>query len=268
MNSAQFLAVLVISVVVAGILHYGLKLYVRAGLGSFVSKVIFGVIGAYFGIWLFRSVNILAVMTFFFLSFVVYEILMTELLNPSTDAEEETRSETWALLGARLRHWGTDYPGRFAAILYFYVSAIGIEYQWYIFKEFGVNVFDFAEASDFFLAAFRQPLTLPAGALGTLFVGYYTVRRGFKRRTPLKLVEWLIVFGMLPYIFLAGFLFAHLDISSLRRGWATYASVELIPEAEATGLFRDKTLIVIGTTESYFFFYDREYRVPKRLPYA
>ena len=46
MDSGSFLALLVISIVVAAVLHYGLKFYVRAGLTSFVSKIIFGYIGA------------------------------------------------------------------------------------------------------------------------------------------------------------------------------------------------------------------------------
>lgn len=46
MDSGSFFALLVISIVVAAILHYGLKFYVRAGLGSFISKVIIGYIGA------------------------------------------------------------------------------------------------------------------------------------------------------------------------------------------------------------------------------
>lgn len=46
MDSGSFFALLVISVVVAAILHYGLKFYVRTGLTSFISKVIIGYIGA------------------------------------------------------------------------------------------------------------------------------------------------------------------------------------------------------------------------------
>lgn len=49
MDSGSFFALLVISIAVTAILHYGLKFYVRAGLGSFVSKVIIGYIGAWFG---------------------------------------------------------------------------------------------------------------------------------------------------------------------------------------------------------------------------
>ncbi len=57
----SFLILLVISVVVSAILHYALKYYVRPGFNSFLSKVIFGWIGAWlgtpvFGKW-FEGVN-------------------------------------------------------------------------------------------------------------------------------------------------------------------------------------------------------------------
>ncbi|MBN1893953.1 hypothetical protein JW906_05640 [bacterium] len=57
MNFACFMTLLVISVVVSAVLHFVLKLYVRPGLDSFISKVIIGYIGAWqgsavFGAWL------------------------------------------------------------------------------------------------------------------------------------------------------------------------------------------------------------------------
>jgi len=57
----SFLILLVISVVVSAILHYAFKYYIRPGFNSFLSKVIFGWIGAWlgtpvFGKW-FEGVN-------------------------------------------------------------------------------------------------------------------------------------------------------------------------------------------------------------------
>ena len=49
MNFVSFLILLVISVVVSAVLHFGLKFYIRPGLGSFLSKVIWGWIGAWLG---------------------------------------------------------------------------------------------------------------------------------------------------------------------------------------------------------------------------
>ncbi len=49
MDLRSFLILLLISVAVSAVLHYGLKFYVRAGTGSFLSKAIIGWIGAWLG---------------------------------------------------------------------------------------------------------------------------------------------------------------------------------------------------------------------------
>ena len=49
MSFVSFLILLVISVVVSAILHYVFKFYIRPGYVSFISKVIFGWIGAWLG---------------------------------------------------------------------------------------------------------------------------------------------------------------------------------------------------------------------------
>jgi uncharacterized membrane protein YeaQ/YmgE (transglycosylase-associated protein family) len=61
MDFVSFLILLVISAVVSVLLHYVCKFYIRPGLISFLSKVVFGWIGAWlgtpvFGRW-FRGVN-------------------------------------------------------------------------------------------------------------------------------------------------------------------------------------------------------------------
>ena len=49
MSFISFLLLLLISIVVSAVLHYGLKYYVRPGFNSFISKAIFGWIGAWLG---------------------------------------------------------------------------------------------------------------------------------------------------------------------------------------------------------------------------
>ena len=49
MDFGSFLVLLIISVVVSGILHYGFNYYVRSGTVSYLSKVVIGWIGAWLG---------------------------------------------------------------------------------------------------------------------------------------------------------------------------------------------------------------------------
>lgn len=49
MDFIGFLILLVISVVVSAVLHFGLKYYVTPGIASFCSKIVVGYIGAWIG---------------------------------------------------------------------------------------------------------------------------------------------------------------------------------------------------------------------------
>jgi uncharacterized membrane protein YeaQ/YmgE (transglycosylase-associated protein family) len=49
MDFVSFLILLIISVAVSGILHFGLKFYVVPGMSSFCSKVVVGWVGAWLG---------------------------------------------------------------------------------------------------------------------------------------------------------------------------------------------------------------------------
>lgn len=49
MNFISFIILLIISIVVSAILHYVFSYYVRPGFNSFLSKIIFGWIGAWLG---------------------------------------------------------------------------------------------------------------------------------------------------------------------------------------------------------------------------
>lgn len=61
MDFVSFIILLIISIVVSAVLHFVFKYYIRPGIISFISKVIFGWIGAWlgspvFGYW-FEGVN-------------------------------------------------------------------------------------------------------------------------------------------------------------------------------------------------------------------
>ncbi len=55
MDFTSFLILLVISLAVSSILHFGLEYYVNPGMWSFASKVVVGFIGASYGTQVFGS---------------------------------------------------------------------------------------------------------------------------------------------------------------------------------------------------------------------
>ena len=52
MDFISFIILLVISMVVSAIMHFGMNYYVTAGLSSYFSKVVIGWVGAYWGMWM------------------------------------------------------------------------------------------------------------------------------------------------------------------------------------------------------------------------
>ena len=87
MNFISFLILLVISIVVSAILHYVLKFYIRPGFVSFVSKVIFGWIGAWLGSsvfgywftgWVYEKIYIIpAILGSLALSIIMVDLVLT-----------------------------------------------------------------------------------------------------------------------------------------------------------------------------------------------
>lgn len=75
---------------------------------------------------------------------------------------EARRRPFWERLG--------ETPGLFVTLAYLLVSLIGVAFSWALLREFGLNVFSFADVTDFLMAAFREPMTfvlsLSALALG------------------------------------------------------------------------------------------------------
>lgn len=54
---------------------------------------------------------------------------------------------------------------------YLFVSAVGATYYLCLFGSFGLNAFDWWDLSDFFLAAFRRPVSVPLG-ITALYLGW------------------------------------------------------------------------------------------------
>ena len=75
-------------------------------------------------------------------------------------------SRTLSLLTFVKENWTWIAPA-----IYAYATILGVVSSWVRFREYGINILDFAELNDFMLAAFRDPITLLA-AVGVYFVGF------------------------------------------------------------------------------------------------
>src|SRR6185295_20324709 len=53
-----------------------------------------------------------------------------------------------------------EHSGLALTALYLLLIAIGMMYEWWLFFRFGVNILYYAQASDFILVPFREPLVI------------------------------------------------------------------------------------------------------------
>jgi hypothetical protein len=51
-----------------------------------------------------------------------------------------------------------EHPAIAGTLLYLQVTTVGVVYSWQLFRRFDINIFYYAEANDFLLAAFRDPV--------------------------------------------------------------------------------------------------------------
>jgi hypothetical protein len=61
-----------------------------------------------------------------------------------------------------------EHPAVAGTVIYFGVSVIGVIYTWALYREFQINIFDFAETNDFLLAAFKEPFAFAMGIVSVL----------------------------------------------------------------------------------------------------
>ena len=61
-----------------------------------------------------------------------------------------------------------EHPGLLLTVLYLIASLIGLAFSWSLFSQFNINIFSYAEVTDFLMAALREPLTISLTASAVL----------------------------------------------------------------------------------------------------
>ena len=153
-----------------------------------------------------------------------------------------------------------EHPGVFLTVIYAAASIIGLVYTWAFLNAFGINVFHYAELTDFMLASLKEPftwiLTLFAVSLTALdntlssLVQKRKVNRFFKwygnpryRQINILLLCMLVVSFLLVY--------ARDNAEIVRQGENPSITVYLSDGSEP------KSRVLLGTTGKFIFFYDK-----------
>ncbi len=153
-----------------------------------------------------------------------------------------------------------DHPALLVSVLYFIASLIGLVYSWAFLRAFDINVFRYAEISDFLLASLKEPFTWFLAILAVSLVAFdNTMSLRVQRRGPSRFFRW---YGNARYrqmnylvsvLLVVAFLFSYATTKErgIRDGEGEVFSVHLTDSSPP------KQLVMLGTTARFVFLYDQ-----------
>lgn len=160
-------------------------------------------------------------------------------------------------LGALLR----EHPALLVSATYLLASSVGMFYSWAFLSYFNINVFNYAQISDFLLASLKEPLTwaLVFLALSLVIMDNATSRR-FGRKERSRWVSW---YGSPRYRFFNNFA-AVVIVLMFIFAWA-YRQAGNIQDGDGKiveVLLADSSLtqdaVLLSTTGQFVFLLDTE----------
>lgn len=152
-----------------------------------------------------------------------------------------------------------EHPAFLVSGLYLVASLIGLVYSWTFLNAFGINVFRYAEMSDFLLASLKEPVTWVLAVLAVALVLFdNAMSRRVQARVPGRFIRWYGSerYRQLNYLVLvvlvAFFLFAFATVKerNIRDGKAEAVHIFLTDGSPP------KRLTMLGTTAKYVFLFD------------
>lgn len=161
-----------------------------------------------------------------------------------------------------------DHPGLLLTASYLLLIIIGLIYEVWLFQRFRINILYYAEATDFLLVPFREPLVMLVTVSPIpLYVLYMRVARWIGTRLPLfgaRYREYLknprrirdLVLSVIA-VFLWAIVFsayyAKFVEQSIREGRRRNVTVDITSGARIVGP-------LVGTTSKFVFIFDRTAR--------
>jgi len=162
---------------------------------------------------------------------------------------------------SRLTGFLHEHPALLVSAFYVAASVIGMFYSWAYLRRFGINVFNYAQISDFLLVSLKEPFTW---ALVLLAVMLVLVDNASSRRVERKGVrKWIRWYGSPRYRSVNNFvaiyvvlsfiyIFAIFKAEDAEAGEGKHVDVEFA-EGQAV-----KSVILLGTTGQFVFLYDAD----------
>ena len=153
-----------------------------------------------------------------------------------------------------------DHPALVVSGFYVAASMIGMFYSWAFLRQFGINVFNYAQISDFLLASLKEPFTwgLVIIAVTLAWLDGRSSLRYAKRENKSKWLAWygsaryrfLGIFAVIALVAFYLYIFAWDQARDAREGDGKIVDVMFADSGAAT------TALLLGTTGQFVFLYD------------
>jgi hypothetical protein len=183
--------------------------------------------------------------------------LTQESQQKDSSAQGNDENNRWG----KVKTFFRENPTFVLTVMYVDLTGIGILYSWLLYRQFGINVFDFAEIGDFLLVAFKAPaVTFSALLAQVLFVALpFIIVRVF------SLLGLALQFGT---AFAVIFLLTITLVIPLGLAYSQADAIKQVDEqAQATVRYRTFSgpssgqvtksgVALIGSTQKVVFFYD------------
>jgi len=152
-----------------------------------------------------------------------------------------------------------EHPALLFSGLYLTASLIGLVYSWIFFGFFDINIFRYAEISDFLLASLKEPFTWLLALLAVSLVWMDNANsRRIASKGPGRMLRWyasplyrrinfVVAIGLMT-LFLYGY--ANEQGKRIRSGEASTMTIRIADGSRPI----ERTML--GTTTQFSFFYD------------
>lgn len=209
------------------------------------------------------------------------ERVATDSLNARTDSSRNSLAESSPAPGWRA--WlRTENLGLGLTLGYLFLTALGMFHRALVFLMFRINVFDYAQPSDFLLAALRDPLIIIASVAPIPIVALY-FKWSYRFQNRSGKANWLLFGGdksralankyrqplyvltAVLWALAASLHYANRVADDLRAGKGRRVHVELLAPSIAS-VADTSPLLLLGTTQNYVFLYDASRQMTSIVP--
>ncbi len=185
---------------------------------------------------------------------------------------EPHNNEGFVVSGAR---YLLKNPTFALSLLYLILTTLGIVYLYYLYKQFGIEFFEYAEPTEFILAAFKELRSFQMLLLAIIIISilWYILHdlAKVKPQSPkykAAIIIYLIFF--IFYMFFGPYTWANRNAERIYNNKARdkIVTVMLNTRDDETKKLVSKPLVLIGTTGKTAFFYDHSSQSTIIIPIA